>query len=207
LTGEAKRPMSPISAAIVKPVTQPPGSLASRSAARPAAGVGHEFQGRSDARRTHSQRLDVLCLRGVVARPGAVPNDPPATIAEAIERSGLGWPVEREPIAIDRGDVATVDDWWLPRCEEIRGGWANVREDTRQVLGIVGERYRIYVQSRVMCGWGAAPLPLIDQGGELVGAPGPLSTDSWRACQVTTPIVASAYIATASASPAKTSEA
>ncbi len=74
---------------------------------------------------------------------GAVLDRPPTTIAEAIERSGLGWRVEREPIAIDRGDAATVDDWWLPRCEEISGWWANVRQDTRQVLGIVGERYRI----------------------------------------------------------------
>ena len=74
---------------------------------------------------------------------GAVLDQPPTTIADAIERSGLGWRVEREPIAIDRGDVATVDDWWLPRCEEIPGWWANVRQDTRQVLGIVGERYRI----------------------------------------------------------------
>jgi phage/plasmid-like protein (TIGR03299 family) len=74
---------------------------------------------------------------------GAVLDQPPTTIADAIERSGLGWRVEREPIAIDRGDVATVDDWWVPRCEEIPGWWANVRQDTRQVLGIVGERYRI----------------------------------------------------------------
>jgi phage/plasmid-like protein (TIGR03299 family) len=74
---------------------------------------------------------------------GAVLDQPPTTIAEAIERSGLSWRVEREPIAIDRGDVATVDDWWLPRCEEISGWWANVRQDTREVLGIVGERYRI----------------------------------------------------------------
>ena len=74
---------------------------------------------------------------------GAVLEEPPTTIAEAIERSGLGWRVEREPIALDRGDVATANDWWLPRCEEIPGWWANVRQDTRQVLGIVGERYRI----------------------------------------------------------------
>ena len=74
---------------------------------------------------------------------GAVLAKPPTTIAEAIERSGLSWRVEREAIAIDRGDVATVNDWWLPRCEEIPGWWANVRQDTRQVLGIVGERYRI----------------------------------------------------------------
>jgi len=74
---------------------------------------------------------------------GAVLDQPPATIAEAIDLSGLGWRVEREPIAVDRGDAATVDDWWEPRCEEIPGWWANVRQDTRQVLGIVGERYRI----------------------------------------------------------------
>jgi phage/plasmid-like protein (TIGR03299 family) len=74
---------------------------------------------------------------------GAVLDQPPATIAEAIEASGLGWRVEREPIAVDRGDAASVDDWWEPRCEEIRGYYATVRQDTRTVLGIVGERYRI----------------------------------------------------------------
>jgi phage/plasmid-like protein (TIGR03299 family) len=74
---------------------------------------------------------------------GAVLDHTPSTIAEAIDASGLGWRVEREPIAINRGDVATVDDWWLPRCEAITGWWANVRQDTREVLGIVGERYRI----------------------------------------------------------------
>ena len=74
---------------------------------------------------------------------GAVLERPPATIAEAIEASGLGWRVEREPIAVDRGDAATVNDWWEPRCEEIPGYYATVRQDTRTVLGIVGERYRI----------------------------------------------------------------
>ena len=74
---------------------------------------------------------------------GAVLERPPASIAEAIEASGLGWRVEREPIAVDRGDAATVNDWWEPRCEEIPGYYATVRQDTRTVLGIVGERYRI----------------------------------------------------------------
>jgi phage/plasmid-like protein (TIGR03299 family) len=74
---------------------------------------------------------------------GAVLERPPATIAEAITASGLGWRVEREPIAVDRGAAATVDDWWEPRCEEIAGYYATVRQDTRAVLGIVGERYRI----------------------------------------------------------------
>jgi phage/plasmid-like protein (TIGR03299 family) len=74
---------------------------------------------------------------------GAVLERPPATIAEAIQASGLAWRVEREPIAVDRGEAATVDDWWEPRCEEIPGFYATVRQDTRTVLGIVGERYRI----------------------------------------------------------------
>jgi phage/plasmid-like protein (TIGR03299 family) len=74
---------------------------------------------------------------------GVVLDQPPATIAEAVELSSLGWRVEREPIAVDRGDVAMVDSIWDPRCEEIPGWWANVRQDTRAVLGIVGERYRI----------------------------------------------------------------
>jgi phage/plasmid-like protein (TIGR03299 family) len=74
---------------------------------------------------------------------GAVLGQPPATVAEAINASGLGWRVKREPIAVDRGDAATVDDWWEPRCEEISGNYATVRQDTRAVLGIVGERYRI----------------------------------------------------------------
>ena len=81
---------------------------------------------------------------------GAVLDRPPATIAEAIQASGLGWRVEREPIAVDRGDAATIDDWWEPRCDEIPGYYATVRQDTRAVLGIVGERYRIYLQSGVI---------------------------------------------------------
>ena len=105
---------------------------------------------RRHARRNDQQRLDVLRPPDPWHGFGAVLDQPPTTIAEAIERSGLGWRVEREPIAIDRRDIVTVDDWWLPRCEQISGWWANVRQDTREVLGIVGERYRIYLQSRVI---------------------------------------------------------
>ncbi|HLH67352.1 MAG TPA: DUF932 domain-containing protein [Solirubrobacteraceae bacterium] len=74
---------------------------------------------------------------------GRVLDEAPNSISEAIALSGLGWRVEREPIAVDRGDVAMADSIWDPRCEEIRGFYATVRQDTRQVLGIVGERYRI----------------------------------------------------------------
>jgi hypothetical protein len=73
---------------------------------------------------------------------GAVLEEPPATVAEAIEASGLGWSVAKERIAVDRGD-APGDDWLLPCCEQIPGYYATVRQDTREVLGVVGERYRI----------------------------------------------------------------
>jgi phage/plasmid-like protein (TIGR03299 family) len=73
---------------------------------------------------------------------GAVLEESPATVAEAIEASGLGWSVAKERIAVDRGDEPD-DDWLLPRCEQIPGYYATVRQDTREVLGIVGERYRI----------------------------------------------------------------
>lgn len=70
---------------------------------------------------------------------GAVLDQPPATVAEAIEASGLGWSVAKEPIAVHRG--GTPPD--LTRSEEIPGYYATVRLDTAEVLGIVGERYRI----------------------------------------------------------------
>jgi phage/plasmid-like protein (TIGR03299 family) len=73
---------------------------------------------------------------------GVVLDEPPATVAEAIEAAGLGWSVAKEPIAVDRGDKV-ADEWWAPRCEEIPGFYATVRQDTREVLGIVGERYRL----------------------------------------------------------------
>jgi len=74
---------------------------------------------------------------------GAVLPDNPKTISEAIAWSGLGWGVAKEPIAVDRGDVAMADSIWDPRCEEIPGYYATVRQDNRTVLGIVGDRYRV----------------------------------------------------------------
>jgi phage/plasmid-like protein (TIGR03299 family) len=75
---------------------------------------------------------------------GAVLERPPASVAEAIAASGLGWRVEKEPIAVDRGP-----DWQLEmqRYERVSGCFATVRQDTREALGVVGERYRI-VQNR-----------------------------------------------------------
>lgn len=68
---------------------------------------------------------------------GAVLEQPPNSIADAISASGLGWLVAKEPIAVDRRSDPE------PRWEEIPGFYATVRQDTRETLGIVGERYRI----------------------------------------------------------------
>jgi hypothetical protein len=69
---------------------------------------------------------------------GAVLDRPPATIREAIEASGLGWNVAKEPIAIHRG--GTPPD--LARAQEIPGYYATVRLDTADVLGIRRQRRR-----------------------------------------------------------------
>jgi phage/plasmid-like protein (TIGR03299 family) len=74
---------------------------------------------------------------------GVVLDRPPATIAEAMEVSGLGWRVEREPIAVDRGPAVSAGSVWDARFEEIPGYYATVRQDNGAVLGIVGERYPI----------------------------------------------------------------
>ena len=55
--------------------------------------------------------------------------DKPATAAEAIEAAGLGYTVERLPLK--------TDDPELP----VKGHFATVRTDTREVLGVVGSRY------------------------------------------------------------------
>lgn len=70
---------------------------------------------------------------------GAVIDQPPASVAEAIEVSGLGWSVAKQPVALDRGgDLPDV-----LRYEKVSGYYATVRKDTEEVLGMVGERYRI----------------------------------------------------------------
>jgi len=77
---------------------------------------------------------------------GAVLERPPVSVAEAIEASGLGWSVQKTPIAFQAGETPT-SDWPVSRYREIAGFYATVRQDTQEVLGVVGERYRI-VQNR-----------------------------------------------------------
>ncbi len=72
---------------------------------------------------------------------GAVLEQPPASVAEAIEASGLGWSVAKQPIALHRADATAT--WAGPGVPAIRGFYATVRQDTGEVLGIVGECYRI----------------------------------------------------------------
>ena len=54
------------------------------------------------------------------------------TSEEAIKAARLTWTVEQTP-------VYTANNWAQP----IPGYVANVRSDTREVLGLVSERYRI----------------------------------------------------------------
>jgi phage/plasmid-like protein (TIGR03299 family) len=56
--------------------------------------------------------------------------DKVATSAEAIEAAGMSWKVNKEPIFLK--GVA----------DPIEGKWATVREDTHDVLGVVGDQYK-----------------------------------------------------------------
>jgi phage/plasmid-like protein (TIGR03299 family) len=67
---------------------------------------------------------------------GSVLERPPASVAEAIEASGLGWSVAKRPLAL------AVPDGVEPG-EPIEGFYATVRQDTQEPLGVVGERYRV----------------------------------------------------------------
>ena len=81
---------------------------------------------------------------------GAVLDEYPSSIDEALEKAGLGWKV-------DHGDVLVVkqpewtDDFGTKHPAELipaKGFKANVREDTGEVLGIVSDEYEV-VNNRV----------------------------------------------------------
>jgi phage/plasmid-like protein (TIGR03299 family) len=76
---------------------------------------------------------------------GAVLDEYPASIDEALEKAGLGW-------RVTHGDVLVVkraewtDDFGLEHPAELipaRGFKANLREDTGEVLGIVSDEYEV----------------------------------------------------------------
>jgi phage/plasmid-like protein (TIGR03299 family) len=77
---------------------------------------------------------------------GAVLERAPVSVAEAIEVSGLGWSVVKTPIAVDHA-LDGAEPAAEGRYQPIEGHYATVRQDTREPLGVVGERYRV-VQNR-----------------------------------------------------------
>jgi len=60
--------------------------------------------------------------------------DTAATSAEAIELAGLNWKVEQWPITAFGPEGDRIE------CEKV----ANVRTDTKRVLGVVGKDYRVF---------------------------------------------------------------
>jgi phage/plasmid-like protein (TIGR03299 family) len=56
------------------------------------------------------------------------------TAAEAIRLAGLNWKVEKRPLRTWGGDGASLD---------VPGWFANVRTDTKAVLGVVSRQYRV----------------------------------------------------------------
>ena len=65
---------------------------------------------------------------------GAVLEDHPKDIDDALHKSGLDWIVEQNPVFIANGSGG---------YDLVPGTYANVRSDTGKSLGVVSERYRI----------------------------------------------------------------
>ena len=74
---------------------------------------------------------------------GAVLEDHPRSIDEALEKSGLGWGVRTAPVLIERRPAWT-DDFGRQRPAELERAEhhkATLRSDTGELLGIVGRDY------------------------------------------------------------------
>jgi phage/plasmid-like protein (TIGR03299 family) len=74
---------------------------------------------------------------------GAVLEQPPRSIDEAREKSGLGWAVATAPVLVERRPAGT-DDYGRERPAELGrapGYKATLRSDTGELLGIVGADY------------------------------------------------------------------
>lgn len=80
---------------------------------------------------------------------GAVLNDYPTGIDDALTKAGLDWNVKQGNVLVVKAPEWT-DDYGVAQPAELvpaDGYVANVREDTDKVLGIVGEDYKV-VQNR-----------------------------------------------------------
>lgn len=85
---------------------------------------------------------------------GVVLDDYPANMDEALEKSGLTWEVEQAPLFM--AAPATESGYFVPALEsnmqQVPDHQANIRMDTRQVLGVVGKDYKV-VQNREAFAW------------------------------------------------------
>jgi phage/plasmid-like protein (TIGR03299 family) len=76
---------------------------------------------------------------------GAVLDEYPASIDEALQKAGLGWKVTHgDVLVVKRADW--TDDFGIEHPAELipaRGFKANLREDTGEVLGIVSDEYEV----------------------------------------------------------------
>ena len=126
---------------LARPILASPDGDAAGAATGPAPGGAIHPKGRRHARRTHRLRFDVLRSRHTLARPRS--SAQPAARDRGRGDRGIRPRLERGEgaDAIDHGDASSV--WPAPRHEEIPGYYATVRQDNREALGIVGERYRI----------------------------------------------------------------
>lgn len=87
---------------------------------------------------------------------GKVLETPPATVAEALELSGLGWEVDQDQVycaapVLDVSEGKAVGEaegrYYIPEAEAVfepvEGFRLNRRMDTREILGVVSDDYRI----------------------------------------------------------------
>ena len=76
---------------------------------------------------------------------GAVLDEYPSSIDEALQKAGLGWKVTHgDVLVVKRADW--TDDFGIEHPAELipaRGFKANLREDTGEVLGIVSDEYEV----------------------------------------------------------------
>ncbi len=76
---------------------------------------------------------------------GAVLDEYPASIDEALDKAGLGWKVTHGDVLVVRR-AGWTDDFGIEHAAELipaRGFKANLREDTGEVLGIVSDEYEV----------------------------------------------------------------
>jgi len=87
---------------------------------------------------------------------GAVLDDYPSDIDHALELSGLTWEVEQHPLFTMGPVTDNEKGMYVPAAEstltQVDGWMANIRQDTRHVLGIVGKDYKV-VPNRDAFAW------------------------------------------------------